>query len=96
MKNSKIKESRCCTAGTKHVQLVNLTVGFGRGPGIDASGVDNVLVLNCTVYGLGTSGVDLSGTNSGERTPFKIAVFYSKTRSLPRQARDLCEEKGRK
>eukprot|EP01046_Picozoa_sp_COSAG06_P082813 COSAG06_NODE_29791_length_550_cov_0.993348_1_plen_75_part_00 len=52
------------------MQLVNLTVGFGRGPGIDASGVDNVLVLNCTVYGLGTSGVDLSGTNSGETTPF--------------------------
>lgn len=36
-------------AGTKHVQFVGLTVGFGRSTGIAASSVDNVEVKNCTV-----------------------------------------------
>ena len=50
--------------GTKHVQLVNLEVGFGRGPGIDAGGVSHVLIKNCTVHGLGTTGLSMSATNS--------------------------------
>jgi hypothetical protein len=50
--------------GTQHVQLVNLTIGFGRKEGISAPAVDNVLIQNCTVYGLGTDGIGLNGSNS--------------------------------
>jgi hypothetical protein len=49
---------------TQHVHLQNLEVGFGRGIGISASGVGHVLIHNCTVHGLGTSGVSLDGTDS--------------------------------
>ena len=44
--------------------LENLEVGFGRSTGISATGIDGVLIRNVTVYGLGTSGIELSGTNS--------------------------------
>ena len=50
--------------GTHHVQLQNLVVGFGRKEGIRATSVDHLLIRNCTVYGLGTKGVSLTGTNS--------------------------------
>lgn len=51
-------------SGTQHVHLVNLKVGYGRKQGISAPAVDSVLIQNCTVYGLGTYGVDLGGSNS--------------------------------
>ena len=51
-------------ANTKHTSLENLEVGFGRSTGISATGIDSVLIRNVTVYGLGTSGIELSGTNS--------------------------------
>ncbi len=51
-------------SGTQHVHLVNLTVGYGRRQGISAPAVDFVLIQNCTVYGLGTYGIDLGGSNS--------------------------------
>eukprot|EP01050_Picozoa_sp_SAG11_P002562 SAG11_NODE_131_length_15487_cov_5.744996_8_plen_539_part_00 len=51
-------------SGMQHVQLVNLTVGYGRKQGISAPAVDSVLIQNCTVFGLGTYGIDLGGSNS--------------------------------
>ena len=50
--------------GTEHVQLVDLTIGYGQKQGLQATGVDNVLIKNVTVYGLGTDGISLDGTNS--------------------------------
>ena len=51
-------------ANTTHTNIENLEVGFGRSTGISATGIDSVLIRNVTVYGLGTSGIELSGTNS--------------------------------
>lgn len=50
--------------GTNHVQLVDLEVGFGRGVGIDAQGVSQVLIKNTTVHGVGTMGINLVATDS--------------------------------
>eukprot|EP01043_Picozoa_sp_COSAG02_P027177 COSAG02_NODE_1590_length_11791_cov_24.350239_2_plen_574_part_00 len=47
-----------------HVQLKDLTIAYGRANGVTMSGVTDVRVENCTVFGLGQDGMTLSGQES--------------------------------
>lgn len=48
----------------QHVSFQNLTVAYGRAVGIEASAVSSMIVRNVTVFGMGTHGVTLSGSDS--------------------------------
>jgi hypothetical protein len=43
--------------GTSHVALENVTVAHARGTGVSASGVTDVVLRNCTVFGIGANAV---------------------------------------
>ena len=47
-----------------HVHLKNLKVAYGRANGVVMAGVNNVHVMNCSVFGLGQDGMTLSGQDS--------------------------------
>lgn len=50
--------------GVKNVAFRNLKFGGSRAGAIRVTGVDNFKVENCEIYGTGTNGVYISGTNS--------------------------------
>ena len=51
-------------SGVKNVTFKNLKIGGNRAGAIRVTDTDNFNVVNCEVYGTGTNGVYISGTNS--------------------------------
>lgn len=58
------KENIISGSGVKNVTFKNIKLGVNRAGGIRVTDTDNFNVVNCEIYGTGTNGVYINGTNS--------------------------------
>lgn len=64
IKLSMARENIISGSGVKNVTFKNIKIGESRAGGIRVTDTDNFNVVNCEIYGTGTNGIYISGTNS--------------------------------
>eukprot|EP01052_Picozoa_sp_SAG31_P035744 SAG31_NODE_4355_length_3319_cov_1.559938_4_plen_184_part_00 len=69
-----INETAISVTDASHIILRGLTVTGAVHTGIEGSGVDSVVVDNCTIVGHGRHGISLDGRNSGVKNSLVHSV----------------------